>query len=64
MWYLVREGLEDGSLSASVTVGRRERPAYRREIVMRVMPFALSASYMEPSTSLDTALVHSVHAAT
>lgn len=33
--------------------------AYRSDMVMSVMPRDLAASYIFPSTSLDTALVHS-----
>ena len=37
----------------------RKLQAYRNEMVMRVIPNDLAYSYILPSTSLDTALVHS-----
>jgi hypothetical protein len=37
----------------------KHRDIHRREIVISVIPSDFACSYIRPSTSLDTALVHS-----
>lgn len=58
VWYFVRAGLVGGS--ATRRLYDAKGPAYLREMVMSEMPSNFACSYIWPSTSLDTALVHSI----
>lgn len=64
MWYFIRDGLnvdgeQHGASGESVRDGGNKKGPYRSEIVISVMPIDFACSYIRPSTSLDTALVHS-----
>jgi len=58
VWYFIREGLYKELGSKQV---RSWGKTYQREIVISVIPNAFAASYICPSTSLNTALVHSAN---
>lgn len=59
VWYFAKDGLDGKSRKKTEAQAGCVKGTYRRDIVIRVIPTDLACSYICPSTSLDTALVHS-----
>jgi hypothetical protein len=57
VWYFASDGLGGHTHEKIIPTDAKETD--RRDIVMSVMPRDLACSYICPSTSLETALVHS-----